>query len=390
MSPFLMPRNVAKSLAAQGPAFTTDTVHDISLILRRGCPSESAILGGRRTLENFEDNLWPLNGERDPEEVETKWDKGAGNSISTYKRRRTDDEQKVDRLCDFPNATRSSAMVSIGTTTTMQSNSAFSYQGSDSFISASTHLQYVRENFQEKRSKVSTETADPTVKPMIESQEYDRFAKSFKRTKSSEGQGSILNFWALETNGNRLTDRPNIPVQRNVHHQRNRKRKSEDFQVEKENLPITNIEITDTAISKPRAVIPHEFTDHKLRPAINASRPRLAKTEHDQSANPYIFLSSSPLQCENPHPRTGPSDPAPFFDLSSNVPSTRDGDGTGRKTLDTRPATTLHNTTVDQVRMTGSNVATKKTLGVRRSMAGWSARKNQGFSVPSRRPDMQP
>lgn len=390
MSPFLMPKNVAKSLAAQGPTFTIDTVHDISLILRRGCPSESAILGGRRTLENFQDNLWPLNGERDPEEMGTKWDKGAGNSISTYKRRRTDDEQKGDRLCDFPNATRSSAMVSIGTTTTMQSSSAFSYQGSDSFISASTHLQYVRENFQEKRSEVSTETAKPTVKPMIESQDYDRFAKSFKRTKSSEGQGSILNFWALETNGNRLTDRPNIPVQRNVHHQRNRKRKSEDFQVEKENLPITNIEITDTAISKPRAVIPQEFTDHKLRPAINASRPRLAKTEHDQSANPYIFLSSSPLRCENPHPRMGPSDPAPPLDLTSNVPSTRDSDGTGRKTLDTRPATTLHTTTVDQVRMTGSNVATKKTLGVRRSMAGWSARKNQGFSVPSRRPDMQP
>lgn len=383
MSPFLLPKNVAKSLAAQGPAFTTDTLRDISLILRRGCPSESAILGGRRTLGNFEDNLWPLNGERDPEEMETKWDKGTENSTS-YKRRRTDDEQKADRLSEFPGAMRSSAMVSIGTTMTMQSSSAFSYQGSGSFISASTHLQYVKENFQEKRSKDSTESA---MKPMVESQEHDRSAKTFKRTKPSEGQGSILHFWAIETNGNRLPDRPQIPAQ---NEQRNRKRKSGDFQIGKESLPTPTIAITDTAMSDSRAVIPQELGDHKLSATISASRPRLAKPEHNQTTNPYIFLSSSPPRCEDSQLKLDFGDPLPLFDRTSNAPSTPGGKGTGSNIINTRPATTLHTTTVDQVRMSGSSVATKKTLGVRRSMAGWSARKNQGFSVPSRRPDLQP
>ena len=390
MSPFLLPNNVANFLAGQGPTFSTDTVHDISLILRRGCPSENAILRGRRTLENFEDNLWPLDGEGDFEEMETKWDKGAENSISSYKRRRTDDEQKGDRFSDYSNAKRSSAMVSIGTTTTMQSSSAFSYQGSGSFISASTHLQYVRENSQEKRSKVSTETAKLTMKPKIESQERDRFTKTVKHTKLVEGQGSILDFCASKTNGNRLADRPNVPVQIHMREQRNRRRKPEGFPIEKENLRTTAVTITNTAISKPMAVTPQELTDHKLRAAINSSRRSLETAEHDKSARPYIFLSSSPLQGGDSQPRTDPNSPPPIFNLKGYIPSTLDDDGTGCKTIDTRPSTTLHTTTVAQVRMTGSNVATKKTLGVRRSIAGWSARKNQGFSVPSRRSNMQP
>lgn len=389
MSSFLLPKNVAKSFASQGPTFNTDTVHDISLILRRRCPSESAILVGRRKLENFEDNLWPLNGERDLEEMVTKWDKGAENSISSYKRRRADDKQKADRLSDYPNAMRSSAMVSVGTTTTMQSNSAFSYHGSDSFISASTHIQYASENFRENRSKVSTEAAKPKMKPKIETQERDRFTKTFNHTKLIEGQGSIINFCASKTNGNRLPDRPNIPVERHMHEQRNRKRKSEDIQMGKENLPTTT-SITNTAISKPSAVIPQELTNHKVRAAINSSRPRLEKSEHDKTGKPYIFLSSSPLRGEDPQIRTDLGSPPPLLDPKGDIPSTLDDNGTGCKSIDTRPARTLHTTTVAQVRMAGSSFAPKKTLGVRRSMAGWSARKNQGFSIPSRRSDMQP
>lgn len=388
ISPFLLPKNVAESLAGQGPTFTTDTVHDISLILRRGCPSESAILVGCRTLVNFEDNLWPLNGERDLEEVETKWDKGGENSISSYKRRRTNGEQNAARLSDYPNAMRSSAVVSIGNTTTMQSRPAFSYHGSDSFISASTHLLYAKENFEENRSKASTEIAKPTMKPKIERQEYDRFTKTSKQSTLIEGQGSILNFCASRTNGNWLPDKPNIPAERRLHEQRNRKRKSEDFQMGKENLP-TTITITNTTISMPRAVIPKELADHRLRAAINSSRPRF-EIEHDKTTKPYIFLSSSPLRGEELQPRTDPGSPTLPLNLKSNIPSTFDENDTRCMAIDTRPATILHTTTVAQVRMTGSNLASKKTLGVRRSMAGWSARKNQGFSVPSRRSDMQP
>lgn len=344
---------------------------------------------GRRTLENFEDNLWPLNGERDLEEMEIKWDKGAENSISSYKRRRTNDEQNADRLSDYPNTMRSSAVVSVGITTTMQSSSAFSYQGSKSFISASRHLLYAKENFQENRSKASTEIAKPTMKPKFERQEHDRFTKTSKQSTLIEGQGSILHFCASRTNGNRLPDTPNIPVERHMHEQRNRKRKSEDFQMGKENLP-TTITITNTAISKPRAVIPKELADHKLRAAINSSRPRFETTGHDKTTKPYIFLSSSPLRGEDSQPRIDPGGPSSLLNLKSNIPSTLDENDTRCKAIDTHPATILHTTTVAQVRMTGSNLASKKTLGVRRSMAGWSARKNQGFSVPSRRSDKQP
>lgn len=385
MSPFLLPKNVAISLACQGPSFTTDTVHDISLILRRGCPSESAILLARRTLENFEDNLWPLNGERDLEEMETKWDRGHENSISSYKRRRTNDEQNADRLSDYPNAMKSSAVVSVGITTTMQNSSAFSYHGSDSFISASTHLQHA---IQENRSKASTEIAKPTMKPKFERKDHDRYTKTFKQSTLIEGQGSILNFCASRTNGNRLLDKLNIPVEKHMHEQRNRKRKSEDFQMGKENL-LASITVTNTEISKPRAVIPQELADHKLRPAINSSRPRFDKTEHVETTKPYIFLSSSPLRDEDSQPRTESGSPPPLFNLNGNRPSTLDENGTRCKAVDTRPATTLHTTTMAQVRMTESNFTSKKTLGVRRSMAGWSARKNHGFSIPSRRSDMQ-
>lgn len=53
---------------------------------------------------------------------------------------------------DNPQRCEASAMLSIGTRTTMQSSSVFTYQESDSFISASTYLKYVKD-IQEKPRK---------------------------------------------------------------------------------------------------------------------------------------------------------------------------------------------------------------------------------------------
>lgn len=47
----------------------------------------SLTLFADRTSENVEDKVWPMN-DRHPEEIETRWDKAAENSILLFKQRR--------------------------------------------------------------------------------------------------------------------------------------------------------------------------------------------------------------------------------------------------------------------------------------------------------------
>ncbi len=375
MSPFLLPKNAANLFAPKGPTLTTETVHDISLILRRGCPSESELVEGRQTLENPSDDTWPLNGEHDPEIMETIWDTGAEHYMTAYKRRRIEDDVNNDTFWGCGRTATSNTILSIGTTTTMQKNSKISHQGYNSFISATTHLQQVKEAIQETRGRTSSAGSAKLGPVSIDG------SQQAKPTKMSQGQGSLLSFWAAKTHIERLpcsenTSKETFPPYRNK--PTDGEQRLDEVHRREAKLPAA-APLEKPKISNPNislAVIPHELADHKLRSTVS-TRPYLTGIKHDQNVKPYVFLSSSPPRCEDVQLKTDTSATPPLADDKSSVEIVNVD---VRPNDDVRPATIFHTTTVDEVRATSN--PRKKTLGVRRSIAGWSARRNQGFSVP--------
>ena len=142
MSPFVTSSSVHACFAEQGPSFqseTTSTVADIARILRRACPSPQALHNGRKSADNVEDTLWPLDGTEDPEHITSRWN---NTKPSTYpltdnlgSKRKAHGEDLVRQSVGFQPASK----LSITHNTTMQQQKSFTITPHASgFVSAST------------------------------------------------------------------------------------------------------------------------------------------------------------------------------------------------------------------------------------------------------------
>lgn len=377
ISPFLSSKNVSRYFVPQGPALTIDAVQDISRILKRERPSEHDIFEGCRTVESPDDNLWPLNGEQDPEVVESRRNEGNEDALKSYKRRRVENSAISDKLADIRGGkqlVKSSAESLIGTTTTMQNSSTFSY---NNFVSAATQLHNVKEDIQKRN--ILTDWEKNASRSKDRSQRGDANVRISKTIKKCVGQGSLLSFWSVKTDINdlhvRTTTSPrNLPLFDDEESKKNQEQESEEIDARIATMADIGAASGTVHKAKPSVNnIPQGLANHKLRSFAESSRPYLSATEREENKKQYVFLSSSPPPCEYAEKVT--------MDARNNTPSI-DEQSTSKKTNDFRPATTFHNTSLAQVRAT-SNFP-KKTLGVRRSMAGWSSRGSHGFSVPSR------
>ena len=378
---------MAYHFVSQGPELAPGTVQDIAQILRRDCPSEFDLLDGSRMIENHSDALWPLNGEQDPQIVETRWDLGNENAIPSYKRRKVESkelrEQLPDRYGDKISAR--SSKVSFPSTTTMQNSSSFSCQRGYGFTSAATKLPDVLDT--QIRHPFMKRTAPRSVFGS-ENQYGELQANITESPKTSEGQGNLLNFWAAKDNTDQL---PNMSIaspevlsalvgkaeNQEASGQFDRRAKitiataaSGNFKAQKPKLPL--------------AIIPPGLADHKLRFVGKTGRSCLTGTECDPATRQYAFLSSSPPPYQDLHPEDKES--------CEQVSAIHHGSDEKIRNMVIegvsayRPTTTLHSTSLAELRATSD--LPRKTLGVRRSMAGWSSRKS-GFSVPSRVTNMR-
>lgn len=376
ISPFLSSKNVSRYFVPQGPALTIDAVQDISRILKRERPSEHDILEGCRTVESPDDNLWPLNGEQDPEVVESRWDEGNEDALTSYKRRRTENSATSDKLADIRGGkqlVRSSAESLIGTTTTMQNSSTFSY---NNFVSAATQLHNVKEDIQKRN--ILTDREKNASRSIDRSQRGDTNVRTSKTIKKCVGQGSLLSFWSAKTDIIDLHVRTTTSPQKlplyDDESKKNEEQESEE--IDARIATMATIGAASGTVHKLKASvnnIPQGLANHELSSFAKSTRPYLSATEREEITKQYVSLSSSPPPCEYAEKGT--------VDARNDIPSI-DEQSTLKKTNDFRPATTFHNTSLAQVRAT-SNMP-KKTLGVRRSMVGWSSRGRYGFSVPSR------
>lgn len=371
LSPFLSTKSVGNLLVSQGPLIKSSTVHDIARILRRQSPTQAQISEACESLQSMHDNIWPLTGEEEVKVVGANWNKwdSSESAEHPFKRRRMQHSGRrgAEGMTAYVN---SHVAGSIGSTTTMQSNSTFSYN--TGFIPAAAQLQLVDERKKTDSRQSGVENSSKVHKEVTE-----------LSNKSSLGQGggqsNLMSFLGMKAvNDRRITAfekpaerRSANPVARRSHTSRN-----ETVTGLTANTNQVSIGGLDPTSRTPHLPIPEALANHRLQPLSNTNRPRPLIHEEPLKKRPYVFLSSSPPhseelmeaaenQCEDKSP----------FNIMNRV---EDGEAAPRHT-DIIPSRTFHTTSIAQLQTEG---APRKTLGVRRSMNGWSARGSHGFSVP--------
>ena len=353
LSQFLSAKKVGRYLMSKGPAVSPNTVNDLSHILRRGCPTEAHILEASKNLQSYEDNLWPVNAEEDSKAIQaswSKWDKARGNE-HLAKRRRVNGSDKVESLAE-----KSTYMLStIGGTTTMQNSSSFSYNGKSGFISAASQMQHI----EKEKSTYTTSNALLGA------------SKRPPKAISDNKAGSRHNLVSLWGGGKHRAKNEESVSPETL--------EEEDYQkavrASIESLAQASNNYSHVAPREPLSALPQALAVHRLSMASSLTRPALAIDGDEPVKKQYIFLSSSPPPVES-------VPEAAEVHVEDPHNCAMDGLKGNTKSTDVRPTTTFHTTTVSQVSATSG--AAKKTLGVRRSMNGWSTRAPQGFSVPKR------
>lgn len=346
VSNFLSPDKVLKTLGEKGPSFKINTVRDMATILRRTCPSTEAILEGCDKVESQEDNLWPLNGEEDPEIAERRWNRGNDSYFITpsYKKRKLESTVSI---------------VSAGTT--MHNSASFTVQTTAaSFTTAASELHRLEQEqiAEARRTALEASKAKP---------------KSAGKVNSlAKGQASLRSMWGPQT--------PKLPaISQAAPAGQPEKRYPHPPAVsagEDTNLDHLQFSETQHPVSAPSsrpslATISPNLASHTLQSRPTFNRPQVVVDDDDACPpKPYVFFSSSP-------PRPLEEDNVQEEAAAAAAGSTRD---------DTiKPAATYHSTSVSQLQ---NNTMARKTLGVKRSMVGWRAggqggrRQGFGFSIP--------
>lgn len=372
LSPFLSTKEVGQYTTNVGPSINATTVNDLCRILSRDGPEETQIIEASKTLTSHHDDLWPLNDEEDLKAIasrKSKWDNSSYGIEACAKRRRLDieDPNAMHRSLEHSFSTKAPMMTSIGSTTTMQSSSTFSYGG---FVSATSQLDNRSQQGESTASKDSTSSLRvPKDNGKPDPQDKDR-----ETLMSYWGKGATSNKEFAKSLGRTRTEDDILSEPHTA------RKISDQTRLEKgavlNVVPISH-EDGKPIHRTPLSTIPQSLSVHRLPTVSNVTRPRPACTADDPTKKQYVFLSSSPPQSEEQlvemerrledTSRLVHENSVENLQQVSNI-------------TDIGPAVTFHTTSMIQLQSRAT--MPKKTLGVRRSMNGWAARPKQGFSVP--------
>lgn len=367
LSPFLSTQPVGSLFVSQGPTINSSAVNDIARILRRDIPTQAQISEACETLQSMHDNLWALSGDEEVTAIGAKWSKWDSNEFSDHpsKRRRMQDSDQsgVEGTTACVN---SYVTGHVGNTTTVQNSSTFSYN--TGFISAAVQLQHVDEHKKmdsrpvgfkkpSERGKEGVESSKPSS---LEQGKGQSILMNFMGTKKEMGRRSTtLENLSEGTMGNSIACRSN----------------SHDGGVKSLKGTTNHVVIGEMSATSriPNLPIPEALATHRLQPLSNTNRPRpLIHEDEPLRKKPYVFLSSSPPHIEE-------------FVEAEDRQSTpvlmgkmEDSEAAARHT-DIVASRTFHTTSISKVQTKGPP---RRTLGVRRSMTGWSTRGSHSFSVP--------
>ncbi len=373
LSPFLSTKPVGNLLIGQGPTINSSTVNDIARILRRDSPSQAQIFQACETLQSMHDNLWPLNGEEEVKAIGARWSKwDSGESSEHPSKRRRMRGSECSGAGEMTASVNSYLAGHVGSTTTMQSSSTFSYN--TGFISAAAQLQHVDE-----RKKIDSRPSG-VEKPSRVRKEGAQ-SNNISDLGQGGGQRKLMGFLGMKAGKDRSSpsfeelsgEMSGNPVARRSHSSRSE--------------TVTGLTVPSHQVSSgilgptsriPHLPIPEALAAHRLQPLPNTNRPRpFIHEEEPLSKKPYVFLSSSPPHIDElVEPAANHCEDQPPSKMMTRV---EDSENPPRHT-DIVPSRTFHTTSIARLQTEGP---TRKTLGVRRSMnGGWSARGSHGFSVP--------
>jgi DNA helicase II / ATP-dependent DNA helicase PcrA len=357
LSSFLTSRSLSPLLDQKGPSLGSSTVQSIAQILRRNLPSTESISISSASLPSIEDDLFPKDGKEDAREKEARLNSITGGNPSftmgqqAPKRRRVELGRSISNLEEGPGRSWKPMYA-----TTMDRASSFTavavgIEMKSGFVSAGCHLQILEEQSVNLSQQDTEDVELPSKK------------RAAEKSKSLVGQGTLLGFLG------KPEPKKDIPIER-----------------PKPQRPPSTQLAAARPFNEPRPVAPYTATTiidpslstHRLNTAlinIRSRKPHPSQTEPENKRNDYVFLSSSPPRPKRPVAEEPAEPPSGLVAKPPLLPLIRP------------PSVSMHESTVDRLKAgkMGVGVGSQgKTLGVRRSMNGWAARKggSSGGFVP--------
>ncbi|KAM3086870.1 ATP-dependent DNA helicase srs2 [Clarireedia jacksonii] len=346
MCPFLTARTLIPLLDQRGPSLGSRVVQSLSQILRRSLPSMESIMQSSTRLELAEDIYYPLDAEEDKED-ESRWNGSNGNPTFTMgqrlpKRRRTETHEPGNV---------SSSLYNVTPTTTMDMASRFT--SNTGFMSAGSHLKILAE-----------QTPNQTIAEVNPKRHQVAVtAKNLAKARKgvSENQGTLLGFLGKP-------EPPKYNKQESTNPEVERAKFNADLHRPRNNGSCEDMR-PPALPHKEDITLPTLLGAHRPGASAPLLRPGSIQSQVTQKDD-YIFLSSSPPSAKQPirHIEPDPVASSPGLTAKPAIISL------------VRPARTLHTTSMS---LAQGAPTTKKTLGVKRSMNGWSNRQTQPFVPPT-------
>ncbi|MCJ1438727.1 hypothetical protein MMC27_008117 [Xylographa pallens] len=392
LSPFLAAKKVSRLLTNQGPSFQFGTIQDICRILRRDSPSEGLVLAGMKSASNLKDDLWPLTGEEAPEVVAARWH-GNNNgkmhfsSDQNLKRRRTAPEESDTDLhgCSASNI-NCALLSSINVTTTVQRFSTdFTAPHAGGFAPASKQMHEIQNNDQY--------TSDPTIRGP--KRKIRGSARPTSKNSSTKAQDGLRRYWNSSTDAQQSEMLDSFAVSHVKPDLDSANKELPGSAVAGSALyaqahviaPTPGLAALPTLLMQASgptsrnllATIPQSLATHSLRAYSAAANVARITSDKYECSNPYVFLSSSPPRAESLVEAAGREDSSNTLLAKERCLDERTS-ATAPLHHDLRPSLSCHITSMTQVQ--ARNSVPRRTLGVRRSMVGWSVRENRTLSKP--------
>ena len=338
-----LPNNVLPRLGSQGPRFDDDVVSGIATILRRPMPSQEELVKGRQTLgdkESAEDDLWPTDGSPRQMTFEfnlppTDFMPSTINFIGTGR--------TLDDALKGPGFGQRANYSTMANSTTMSSASSFSAANTSMGFTAASQLRF---------QAPSQAAPQACAKPVLAQNQ----TKPTKPTIASFFQGSGTWSQPLDLENRMSSKAANSRLLNEV--------------------PLPPMPAISSLPSLP-ASIPDALSTHRIGtqiPRISAlpnsalKRPRAAlepTSPNNSKQKKYVFLSSSPPPEAKDDTTKNNEDSVPNITTGLHVVS--------------QPGTAVYAKPPGLFKQhsTGGMHNSKKTLGMRRVMNGWDARKNK-------------
>ncbi|PMD48160.1 UvrD-helicase-domain-containing protein [Hyaloscypha variabilis F] len=368
LSPFLTPPSLAPLLDQKGPSLRSSTVQSISQILRRNLPSTTSITLSSASLPSIEDDLFPKEGIENAQEKEARLNAMTGRNMTftmgqqAPKRRRVELGRSASNLEEAPEKDWKPTYA-----TTMDRASSFTAAAVNTgmksgFVSAGCHLQVLKEQ------SVNITVQDPED---IERPSKRKATDNTKKSKAVEGQGTLFGFLGKpEPKKAALTPKESPRSEPSAQFQTSRA-----FNQTRPAAPYTAATAIDPSLSMHRlaATTTTKHRPHQLQPS---------QTEQQTKRNDYVFLSSSPPRPKHPIIEEPVEAPPGLVTNPPLLPLIRPPIYPPAR----QTSVSMHETSIEKLKAggTGMGPGKGKTLGVRRSMNGWAARKggNGGFVPP--------